>query len=50
MTACQEIQVTPDLLDEIQREAHEITLDAVWQFDYLTGLGLRLNFFTGEFE
>lgn len=38
------------VMDELEREAHEDTLDAIWQFDYLTGLGFKLNFLTGEFE
>lgn len=47
---CLEIPITPDLLEEIQSEAHESTLDAIFQFDLMTKLGYKLNFLTGEFE
>ena len=40
----------PDALDEIQREAHESTLDAIFQFDLMTKLGYKLNFLTGDYE
>jgi hypothetical protein len=39
-----------DPLSEIESEAHEETLDRIYQFDFMTEHGFKFNFLTGVFE